>query len=722
MNRLERLLDLVHVLQTSRRPVSLSELKDRFEDYAEGSDDAVRRKFERDKAELARIGVVLRYDGDEDDPGYSVDTEATYLPALQMSDAEHGLLATAARAALADPGFPHRAALRLALAKLGARAEGEAAVQIGLGVSDAPSGAAAVEILSGALAARKRVTMGYQKAGGETSTAREVDPYGVFLKRGAWYLVGHDHRSNEVRMFRVSRMRDVAVNPKRPATPDYEVPADFDFEAMMRDSPLSYRVHPPVRVAVRVDPEVAFLVERDWGAPDDDGVIRFDTTFLDFVLDQVLELGPRAALLEPEEGRRALREVFATITRAHEGQGGAGVLPQGTREGPSSAYVSSLSTHGSAAAEGSASAASAGSVSADSAGSASAGATGKRPAGAPQRGVSSRNEPLRSGAKETSKRVDTVDRDPGTVLQNRSSLPDDLARFLFLVPYVAARPKGVPVDELSAHLSCTRTALMTLVERCAFVGTPDGAPDEMVEIYLEGDRVHVALPQRFVRPPRFSVEETLSLLVALAPLRRASLPSLREQAQALSDRLVALAGERAAALAPLLESVTVHADGNERDDVMTTLEVAVREGAAVAADYYTATRDSFGRRTIRPVGLLQVRGDWYCVGDDGKTYKGERFRSATLVDGSERGPRPAPSSVSIDLDAVRARLERGELQGELTPVRVRERGEERRWPVASLAGIRRWVRARRGGAEVVGPEEARREVLDEARSLHSRYS
>ena len=40
MDRLERLLDLVHVLHTSRRPVSLAHLKDRFDDYSDGSDDA----------------------------------------------------------------------------------------------------------------------------------------------------------------------------------------------------------------------------------------------------------------------------------------------------------------------------------------------------------------------------------------------------------------------------------------------------------------------------------------------------------------------------------------------------------------------------------------------------------------------------------------------------------------------------------------------------------
>ena len=61
MERLERLLDLVHVLQSAREPVPLSTLKEVFRDYGEGSGDAVRRKFERDKAELARIGLVLRY-------------------------------------------------------------------------------------------------------------------------------------------------------------------------------------------------------------------------------------------------------------------------------------------------------------------------------------------------------------------------------------------------------------------------------------------------------------------------------------------------------------------------------------------------------------------------------------------------------------------------------------------------------------------------------------
>lgn len=296
-----------------------------------------------------------------------------------------------------------------------------------------------------------------------------------------------------------------------------------------------------------------------------------------------------------------------------------------------------------------------------------------------------------------------------------SSLPEDLSRFLFLVPYVAQHEDGVSVDELSEHLSCTPAELHRLVERCALVGTPDGGPDEMVEMYLEGDRVHVALPQRFLRPPRFAVEETLALLVALAPLRKSALPSVRDRAESLTNRLVTLAGERAASLAPLLGRVTIHADGSESPSVLRVLEQAVREQRTVDAEYYTAGRDALGRRTLHPVGLVQARGEWYCVADDGKTYKVERFRAASLRD--ERFEAPAP-----DLAAARRRLESGRLEGELEAVVVKIGEREERWPTAARVALRRFVRTQRGRATIVHPEDARAEVLADAKALLDRYS
>lgn len=320
MDRLERLLDLVHVLQTAPEPVSFGQLKDQFADYAEGSDEAIRRKFERDKAELAGLGLVLRYVEDEDSgAGYLLDAEASYLPPIELDEQERGVLATASQAALADPAFPHRAALRLALAKLGTElGEARPEVHFSRGFEGAGEDHGRIEALGAALTSRKRVRLRYQKPGEASPSERDVDPYGLFVRRGVWYLVGLDHRSGEIRMFRVSRILEVAVNGKRPGSPDFEVPDDFDLRAVMMTSPLRYQVHPPVTVTIRVDPEVAFLMEREWGAPDAEGVFTVETTYLDYVVDQVLSLGARAELLGPPEARARVADALRRVLRAHE--------------------------------------------------------------------------------------------------------------------------------------------------------------------------------------------------------------------------------------------------------------------------------------------------------------------------------------------------------------------------------------------------------------------
>ena len=296
-----------------------------------------------------------------------------------------------------------------------------------------------------------------------------------------------------------------------------------------------------------------------------------------------------------------------------------------------------------------------------------------------------------------------------------SKLPDDLSRFLFLVPHVAQREDGVPVDELCSMLSMSAAALHSLIERVAMVGTPDGSPDEMVDVYLEGDRVFVALPQRFTRPPRFTVEEMLALLVALAPLREGDLPALRAQAESLTNRLLSLASERAGTVATTLkERVVIRADGAEAASHLRDLETAVSERRSVDAEYYTAGRDALTTRVIEPVGLLQVRGAWYVVGSDGKTFKVERFRAVRLRDDVFDPP-------DVDLAGLRRRLEARQIEGEKKRLTLRTFQGDREISASSMHAIRRWVRSSRGSTSVIAPPAARADVAREARELLARY-
>ena len=317
-----------------------------------------------------------------------------------------------------------------------------------------------------------------------------------------------------------------------------------------------------------------------------------------------------------------------------------------------------------------------------------------------------------------------------------SSVPADLQRFLFLVPWLAQRPDGVPLGEVCARLDVTDAALHKLIERVAFVGTPDGTPDELVDLYVEGDRLFVALPQHFVRAPRFSPEEMLALLVVLAPLRDAPVPRLAEEAGTLMDRLRALASDRAEALARAVDDrVRAEGEGLEAPETLATLERAVRERRVCEIDYYTASRDTLSTRQLRPLALIERRGAWYAIGDDEKTFKVERVKRVAILD--ERFEPPE----GVDLTPYRRgelfaweRVSEAEAATEAAPggdaiegwATFREGDAIRRWPTwrggrARNPSLRAWVRGRRGDVAWLEPTEERDAFLDETRALLARY-
>ncbi len=323
MDRLERLLDLVHVLSTSPAPVSLAELRESFPDYAEGSDEAIRRKFERDKAELASIGIVLRYvSSDEDfDPGYLVDADASYLPAIELSAADRALLARAGRAALSAEGFPYPRALRLALGKLGvapSRLDEGAGVILRHPAAD--SGAKEGPLLStvlDAIARRKRIAIEYEARDG-ARTEREVEGYGVFAREGEWHLVGHDRLRGAMRVFRLAGVKRATPNAKRTGEPDYAIPEGVDARSYARTLPHRFEVHEEIEARMWVDPEIAFMFEPAWGEPDDRSVFTIRTTNVEALVDRALFLGERAELLAPESARESVVRALEALLAAHE--------------------------------------------------------------------------------------------------------------------------------------------------------------------------------------------------------------------------------------------------------------------------------------------------------------------------------------------------------------------------------------------------------------------
>lgn len=74
-------------------------------------------------------------------------------------------------------------------------------------------------VLTLAAAVHSRHTVRIQ----HTRGARDVDPYGLVVHARRWYLVGHDHLRDAVRMFRLDRISDAGELPGR-----FTLPEKFD--------------------------------------------------------------------------------------------------------------------------------------------------------------------------------------------------------------------------------------------------------------------------------------------------------------------------------------------------------------------------------------------------------------------------------------------------------------------------------------------------------------
>lgn len=246
------MINLLALLVERSRPLTLKQIRRELGNQYSGQDEAARAAFERDKAELRKMGIpieMVTLGGDQaGEGGYTIDRRSFLLADLKLSDAE-------------------RAALELAIAtvRMGA-VVGEGALWKlgGERVTKAPATSVNVQLtddvlrsLAAGVIDRKSLTFTYK------SEKRTVDPYGLLARGGFWYLVGHDHLRGAQRVFRVDRIESSigVVNAS------FERPANFDLESAVpteRDM-LADGEAPDTHAVVRVDASLASRVRDEFG-------------------------------------------------------------------------------------------------------------------------------------------------------------------------------------------------------------------------------------------------------------------------------------------------------------------------------------------------------------------------------------------------------------------------------------------------------------------------
>lgn len=229
MDKIERLINLTACLLETKQPVPFDDLKDTVYRGLSKSDVAVKRMFERDKDELREMGIDVETVTTEwgDETGYIIPRDKYYLPHVELDPEERVALTMVSRLFLGS-GTPFSVPAQLALLKLAFEQSGTEEVPHVHWVETPRDSELLGDILD-SLMRRKFLTFSYRALGAEEPVEREVEPYGLFNKGGAWYFIGLCHLRNDVRCFKLERIvKDVQVNQSQPKTPDFAVPEGFD--------------------------------------------------------------------------------------------------------------------------------------------------------------------------------------------------------------------------------------------------------------------------------------------------------------------------------------------------------------------------------------------------------------------------------------------------------------------------------------------------------------
>jgi len=295
------------------------------------NEDAFARRFYADRAELESLRIVLAVDrpvdGLAEQESYSLPPENFYLPAIKFTDAELAALQTAL--SLLDGEFAYAEPLRLALQNLalgrsaGALAAAPTRTAVRVEVRDpdySPELQGRLGKLEGAISKQRTVKFRYWSIYRDEEEERTLNPYALLPENGSWYVIGNDLEREDIRTFRVSRIRsDIRFATRRER--DFRLPPEFDIELYRGRT--EWQFGDIVGEAqIEVAPDTAWWVARAYGGTRNhiEGDI-FTTQYasVDLLARWILRQDGRAVPLQPSELRRLTVEGARAARSAHEG-------------------------------------------------------------------------------------------------------------------------------------------------------------------------------------------------------------------------------------------------------------------------------------------------------------------------------------------------------------------------------------------------------------------
>jgi proteasome accessory factor B len=263
--KFERLMNLVAFLLASGEPVPFSTIRKTVVGYNDlAREDAVEKRFDRDKKELREIGIPVEYVASDEQgrDGYFIPRDEYFHHELRLTPDEAALLVVLANAARGG-NDAISSNLRSALLKMAIDSPLQEEVSTLIAqrhvhaFSRGKRDRAVLDNLDRlvrAVASRRQVRFKYKKANGRQASERHIHPYGLGYRED--------------------------VN-KKGRGPDFRVPAGFDIEQHIERAPWQFAGGREEWAQIVFHPDVAWMVEENLrpdqkfeARPDGSGVLH----------------------------------------------------------------------------------------------------------------------------------------------------------------------------------------------------------------------------------------------------------------------------------------------------------------------------------------------------------------------------------------------------------------------------------------------------------------
>ena len=166
-----------------------------------------------------------------------------------------------------------------------------------------------------AILERRWISLSYLNSYGQR-TERKLAPIKLMFKSRAWYVNAYCSEKQDVRMFKINRMRDILLTGEH-----------FDREEYLKIQPKPKEQNPHfevVNLKMRFMPQAAYMVY-DWYAEDNikrqpDGTYLVETAFPmdEWVYSHILSYGDNVEVLEPGYVREEIKKRLSDIMKKYK--------------------------------------------------------------------------------------------------------------------------------------------------------------------------------------------------------------------------------------------------------------------------------------------------------------------------------------------------------------------------------------------------------------------